>query len=383
MSNDLKFPEQFQHCTSNCLELNKAISSLVNHEKNQADSSTEDSSSQLYHPSESSPILIAAPENFNPGLRLPPEPPPLPDSQEPVSPVFFLESTTTEFRNDHNNFDQSNLFIEQTAQFRLRNNSIIRLKTGFNFFENSEVDSVTNIPVQIGWEGKLDKVTLELAGGVDIFDRLPTALNLKARAEVPLAVNLTPEGELQSGVIVSATVEQRPYKFNAETLDNQITAWRFGPNIYWQIDRNTSLFSFVRLGLYNDGNQEWQSFSRVERKLGQFSVAANLFTWNYQEDLETESGYFSPSDFLVYNAEVAWQGNVFEFLSCRLAATLGRQRLEGEVDNANSYQALCTAKLSPKVEADLGYTYTNVLNQDSRDIEYNNQSLTGRLRFKF
>ncbi|MGB7445066.1 MAG: hypothetical protein WA919_28685 [Coleofasciculaceae cyanobacterium] len=350
------------------------------------DGNTEIHSVELPDSLESPPILLAAPENFNPGLRLPTELPqqsPEPSSTEPLRPAFLLESITTEFRNDRDNFDQSNQFIEETAKFRLRNGNVFTVKTGFNSFEDSEVDSVTNTPIQIGWEGKIDQVTLELAGGVDLFDRLPAALKLKARAEVPLGVNLTPEGELQSGVFLSAVVEQGPYKFSAETLDNQITAWRFGPNIYWQIDRNTSFFALVRLGFYNDDNREWQSFSRLERKLGQFSIAANLFTWNYQENLETESGYFSPPDFLVYNAEVAWQRDVFDFLNCRLAATLGRQRLEGNFDNASSYQALCTAKLSPSVEADLGYTYTNVLNQDSGDSGYNNQSFKGQLRFKF
>ena len=354
---------------------------------NQAiDGHTENYRIELPDSLESPPILLAAPENFNPGLRLPPELPqqsPESVSNKHLRPAFLLESITTEFRNDRDNFDQSNQFIEETAKFRLRNGNVFTVKTGFNSFEDSEVDSVTNTPIQIGWQGKIDQVTLEVAGGVDLFDRLPTALNLKARAEFPLGVNVTSEGELQSGVFLSAVAEQGLYKFSAETLDNQITTWRFGPNVYWQIDRNTSFFALVRLGLYNDDNREWQSFSRLERKLGQFSVAANLFTWNYQENLETESGYFSPPDFLVYNAELAWQGDVFDFLNCRLAATLGRQRLEGEFDNASSYQALCTAKLSPSVEADLGYTYTNVLNQDSGDSEYNNQSFKGQLRFKF
>jgi hypothetical protein len=105
------------------------------------------------------------------------------------------------------------------------------------------------------------------------------------------------------------------------------------------------------VGLYNDGNQEWQSFSRLEQKIGQFYLAANLFTWSYQEDLETQNGYFSPPDFLVYNAEIGWEGDVFDFLSCRLAATVGRQRLDGEFDNANGYEARCTAQISPNVEA--------------------------------
>ncbi|WP_157453225.1 hypothetical protein [Coleofasciculus chthonoplastes] len=347
---------------------------------------TEVSSTELHYPSDQSPLLIAAPENFNPGLRLPPESPELPSQPSSASSStewIVLEGLTTDFRYDHDNFDQRNLFVEETAQFRLRNGNIVRFKTGLNSFEHPDVDSVTNIPIQVGWEGKIDQVTVEVAGGVDWFDRLPTALNLSARVEAPIAAKVSPTGELESGIFPAFIVEQAPYKFNAETLDNQITAWRFGPNLYWQIAPDTSFFTFLRVGLYNDGNQEWQSFSRLEQKMGQFYLAANLFTWSYQEDLETQNGYFSPPDFLVYNAEIGWEGDIFEFLSCRLAATLGRQRLDGEFDNANGYEARCTAKISPNVEADFGYRYTNVQNRATGDSDYNNDAFSGQVRISF
>lgn len=344
---------------------------------------------QLNYSSTSPPIQIAAPENFNPGLRLPSSP--QPSLQEPISAPespqspsgFALESLTTDFRNDQDNFERRNQFIEETAQFRLANGDRLRVKTGWNSFDDSEVESIANIPVQVSWERKSDRVTLEVGGGVDFFDRLPAAPNFHARAEVPIGLNIGTSGELQSGLILSGIVEHGPYKFNAQTLDNRITVWRGGPNVYWQIDPNTSLFSFLRLGLYNDGNQEWQSFSRLERKLGEFSIAANLFTWSYEEDLETESGYFSPSDFLVYNAELAWEGDVFDFLRCRLGTTLGQQRLRGDFDLANSYQARCTVKFSPQVEANLGYSLSNVRNQNTEESSYNNQTITGQLRIRF
>ncbi len=139
----------------------------------------------------------------------------------------------------------------------------------------------------------------------------------------------------------------------------------------------------MRLGNYNDGNSEVQSFSRLERKIGQFFVAANLFTWNYGDDFERKSGYFSPQDFLVYNAEAGWEGDVSKFLRCRLAANLGRQRLKGEFDNANTYQARCTVKLSPNIETDLGYNFSNVRNLDTGASAYNGNSITGQLRVKF
>jgi hypothetical protein len=352
-------------------------------------SSFEGSSVELHYPSKPLPQLMAGPENFNPGLRLSPPPPPSappsqpPDSTEPVTPAVKLESLTTDFRRDADNFNQHNLFIEPTAQFRLRNGNRFRIKTGFNSFEERKVESVTNIPLHVEWEGKVERVNLTVGGGVDLFDRLPTAVNLNAKAELPLAIKVSSSGQLQSGVIVSVAVEQGPYKANAQTLDNQITAWRFGPSIYWQIEPKTSLYSSLRLGSYNDGNFEQQSFSRLERKIGQFSVAANAFNWSYTHDVQETRGYFSPPDFLVFSGEVAFEGNVFENLRCRLATSLGTQRLSGKWTSGNSYQGRCTAKLSPNLEADFGYGYSNVRNRDTGGSSYNNQSFTGQLRVRF
>lgn len=334
------------------------------------------------------PLLIAAPENFNPSLQLPPPPPKPPEVQkppvatEPTAPTVVWDSLQVDFRSFLDNADQSNQFIEPTAQFRLPNGNKIKFKTGFNTFDQTGVESITNIPFQLGWEGKTDKLTLQTALGVDLFDRLPTAINLNAKLEAPINVEVSPAGRLRSGVVISANLEQGPYKSNARTLDNQITAWRFGPDLFWQIDSNTSLFSSFRLGKYNDGNDERQLYSRLERKLGQFSVAANLFNWSYERNLENTSGYFSPPDLLVYNVEVAWEGDVFEFLRCRLSATLGRQRLQGKFDSANDYQARCTAKISPSVEANLGYTFSNVRNNTGTN-NYNDRLLSGQLRVKF
>ncbi|WP_445633039.1 Cellulose synthase operon C C-terminal domain-containing protein [Nostoc sp. DSM 114161] len=338
-------------------------------------------------------FLIAAPENFNPDLRLPPPPPkpkppenssPPTTSTEPATPNAVLESIDTNYRYNTDNFGQTNLFIEPTLQFRLRNGNKIFFKTGFNFFEQRGVESVSNFPLQVGWQGKIGQVTLQTAAGVDVFDRLPAAINLNAKVEVPiLPARVSPSGQLRSLLVLSGNLEQGPYKSNARTLENEISSWRFGPDLFWQIDRNTSLFSSLRLGNYNDGNSEVQTFSRLERKLGQFSLAANLFTWSYDRDLEGTSGYFSPPDFLVYNAELAWEGDIAKFLRCRLAANLGRQRLKGEFDNANTYQTRCTVKLSPNIEADLGYSFSNVRNQDTGESAYGGNSFTGQLRVKF
>ncbi|RCJ35085.1 hypothetical protein A6769_20240 [Nostoc punctiforme NIES-2108] len=366
--------------------------------------SAEQYSKPLPYRLKSTPILLAAPENFNPDLRLPPSlpeppqqnssPPSLPEppqnssppttATEPKTPDAVLESIHTDYHYETDNFGQTNFFLEPTVQFRLRNGNKIFFKTGFNFFEQRGVKSITNFPLQVGWQGKIGQVTLQTAAGVDVFNRLPTAINLKVKVDAPISPpRVSSSGRLLSAVIISGNLEQGLYKSNARTLDNQITAWRFGPDLYWQIDRNTSLFSSLRLGSYNDGNSEVQSFSRLERKFGQFSLAANLFTWSYDRDLERTSGYFSPPDFLVYNGEVAWEGDIAQFLRCRLAANLGRQRLKGEFDNANTYQTRCTVKLSPSIEADLGYSFSNVRNQETGRSAYGGNSFTGQLRVKF
>ncbi|MBD2119531.1 hypothetical protein [Trichocoleus sp. FACHB-262] len=341
-------------------------------------------------------IATSGPENFNPELRVPPPPPPPPlpppalpapapapleipqetepgtASQEPNS--FKLENLQINFRDNQDQSGQHNQWIEPTAQFQLGNKGDrLLVKTGFNTFEEPETETITNIPIQIGWQTKVGKSTLQVAAGVDFFNRLPAALNLDVQASVPLTPSLT----------VTGVLEQGPYKANARTLENQITAWRFGPNLFWQIDRKTTLFSSFRVGLYNDGNSETQSFSRLERKFGQFHVAANLFSWNVRKDMQAQSGYFSPPNFLVYNGEIGWQGKPFDFLTCRLTANLGGQRLKDTSTNGYSYQGLCTAELSPSIEIDLGYTVSNIFTRETGESGAQSDAVVSQLRVKF
>ena len=120
----------------------------------------------------------------------------------------------------------------------------------------------------------------------------------------------------------------------------------------------------------------------MKHRLGQFSVAANLFNWRYQEDAELRSGYFSPPNFLVYNGEIAWTGDVFDFLNCRLAGSFGNHRLQGAWTTAYSYQARCTAQLAPQIEADIGYAFSNVRNRTGGSA-FNTEGLSGQLRVSF
>ena len=334
--------------------------------------------------------LTAAPENFNPGLTLPPPTPPEPlepiEPEIPKEPFSFpleIESLTTNFRRDSDNFNQLNQFVEPTAYFRLPNGDRLSLQTGYNIFQQENVEDINNVPLRMGWQREMNGTTVNTVVGLDWFNRLSTTPYLYGRAESAIFSEVSPTGELESLLAISGEVEYSPYKFNARTLDNEITALRFGPNVFWQIDSQTSFFTTARYGSYSDGNQELLSFSRLERKVGSFFLAANLFTWNYEDDVEQESGYFSPPDFLVYTGEIGWQEELADFLRCRVAATLGQQRLKGEWDLANSYQALCTTQISRSIALDLGYTFSNVQNRETEASVYSNHSIQGQLRIQF
>ena len=323
-------------------------------------------------------------ENFNPILEAPPVipiVPPTPVSEEPKEPTtpvskleqMKLENIQTDFSSEQDNNGQRNQFVQTKSQFRMNNRQKILFKTGINSFVMRGVESVINIPFQIGWEGKIDTVKIQPSIGIDFFNRLPAAINLHFNTEVPIAPTLT----------LSVAIDHEPYKSSAKVLENRISSWRYGPSLYWQIDPKTSLFSMYRRGNYNDGNTENQSFSRLERKIGQFSVSANLFTWAYAQDTNPKSGYFSPPDFLIYSGELAWEGNVTNFLRCRLSASLGEQRVNGKMSSGNGYQSRCTIKVSPNIEADLGYALSSEQSRSVSTGGYNSRSITGQLRLTF
>jgi hypothetical protein len=341
------------------------------------------------------PQLIAGADNFNPGLKLSPpreyippaSPPervvPLPGSNfssveskitksDPVgAPFAVLEGIQPNIHNDWNNSGQVNRTIESTAIFRLNNGDRVLFTTGYNTYEQTDTKTVSNIPLGIDWETKINSLKVRPGVGVDISSGSTTP-NFKLKVDYPVTTGLT----------VSADLQQGAYKFNAKTIENQISALRYGPSIFWQIDKDTSLFSSLKLGNYSDSNQEQQSFSRLERKFGEFSVAGNLFTWNYKNS--TDKGYFAPPDFLVYTGEIAWEGSVIrDVLNCRLSASLGGQNVNSTSSDAGGYQAKCTAKISPNLEADLGYGFSNVKSTIPITSNANSQSILGQVRVKF
>ncbi|NER83591.1 MAG: hypothetical protein F6K42_29380 [Leptolyngbya sp. SIO1D8] len=332
---------------------------------------------------------LAAPENLNPGLYEPPTPAipesPLPETkpleseetepsieEEPFVPAWQIEDLTINFSDAFSNFDQANRIIEPTVTGVLPNGDRLSVTTGLNTFNQPDIRSVLNIPLEVTWTREMGDFTTTVSAGVDLFDQRPIGINASASTSVPLGNQAT----------LSFFVEYEPYKFNATTLNNQVTSLRYGPNLYWQIAPDLSFFSLVRWGIYNDGNREQQSFSRLEQTFGDFSIAANLFNWRYQQDLETTSGYFSPPDFLVANGEIAWQGEVFDWLDCRAAISWGQQRLTGEWTPAYGYRTQCTFQISDSFEMDLGYAFDNVIGQTG-DSAFNNRTFTGEIRIQF
>ncbi|MBD2326573.1 hypothetical protein [Alkalinema sp. FACHB-956] len=291
----------------------------------------------------------------------------------PKNAAIVPESLTTNFRRDRDNFGQENLFLETTPQFKLPNGDLLNLTTGVNLFKESDRDTLINVPLRVGWETRINSVKLRPEVGLDFFDRLPIAPNLKLNVETPISPSATLSGLISYG----------PYKFNATTLENQISAVHLSPSLFWQVEKDTQFFGMYRLGQYSDGNTEHQLIGRLEHRIGQFSIAANVFLWSFNNNVAETSGYFSPPDFLVYNGELAWEGKPFDFLRCRLSTTLGEQRLKGSFSNANTYEARCTAILSPQIEADLGYALSNVQNRSPDTEPFQNQSLSGQLRVKF
>ena len=323
-------------------------------------------------------IILASPSQLNPSLRLP-DPEPLPIEKPTITPkkeptmvdYAVLDSMTTNFQNDDDKSGQRSQIIEPTWKWRFKDGTIIGLQTGFNSFDLTGKKSIYNLPLQFSVEKKLGSLNLNARGGIDIYDRLPTTINFELNASLPVS----------NGVTLFGFLEQKPYKSNVDTIENQIKIRRFGPNIYWQIDPDTSLFSLYRWGNYSDGNNDQQSFSRLERKFGQFAIAANLFTWSYDRESQPNI-YFSPRDFLVYTGELSWQGDIFNFLNCKLAINAGEQRLNSSFTPANSYQAKCTVKVLPNIEMDLGYLYNNV-QQSGGGPNYQNETISGQLRMKF
>ena len=299
------------------------------------------------------------------------EPPRL---KEPREPFFTLENIQLDLDDDFSNSGQGSGIFEPVFQGRLRDGTPVQFSTGFNVFDEPNIAKLINVPLKFGYEEEIEGIPVDIVGGIDFFDRLSPAPSFSTKATIPLGQK----------AVLSWALDYGPYKFNVETLENQISAFRYGPSLFWQIDEQTTLFSNVTWGRYSDSNREQQSFSRLERRFGEeFALAANLFNWRYRQDIGAASGYFTPGDFLVYSFEGAWEKPIFDFLKCRLAANLGRQHAGGAWSNAYGYDALCTVSLNRYLEADLGYSFSNTIDRDTGDSASNSREISSQVRMKF
>ena len=327
------------------------------------------------------PIYLAAPENLNPELAEPPPVIAVPEQTNtaeeaselsPAPTAWEVDELLLDFSYSVDGFGQENRMLEPTVTGRLTNGDILSLTTGVNTYSQPGTSPVTNTPVRLTWTRKQKSLTAAVGIGVDLFNQQEAAFSTSLETSLAITPNFA----------VTLIGEYGPHKVNAETLNNQIKALRYGINAFWQVAPDLSLFSLVRQGHYSDGNLEQQSFSRVQYSLGDVTIAANLFSWNYQQNTELASGYFSPQDFLVFSGELAWEANVLEGLNCRISGSQGRQRLSGNWSSALSYGSRCNIRLASDLELDLGYTYSNVVEQ-SGSSTYSNHEIAGQIRARF
>ena len=297
-----------------------------------------------------------------------------PSFKEPREPFFTLENIQLDLDDDFSNSGQGSGIFEPVFQGRLRDGTPVQFSTGFNVFDEPNFAKLINIPLKFGYEEEIEGIPVDIVAGVDFFNRLAPAPSLSTTASIPLGQK----------AILSWALDYGPYKFNVETLENQISAFRYGPSLFWQINEQTTLFSNVTWGRYSDSNREQQSFSRLERRFGEeFALAANLFNWRYRQDIGAASGYFTPGDFLVYSFEGAWEKPIFDFLSCRLAASLGRQHAGGSWSRAYGYDAVCTVSPYRSFEFDIGYGFSNTIDRETGESASNSREISSQVRMKF
>jgi hypothetical protein len=325
-------------------------------------------------------------QDLQDGVKLQPTPNTKPQiiSQQPaIAPAkpqeWSLDGTQTDFSYQHDNFGLTIYSVEPSVSFRYDENHKFNLKAGFiNLNGQQGFQPVTIYPVRLGWEGRANQVAIKAGATLYTFDRLAPAFGFDANITYPLLSNL----------YVGASLERTPMKFAPSTLEipGITTYTAYGPNIYWQIDPDSSLFSFLSVLNLNDGNRGLISYSKLKRSFGQFSIAANLVTTSYDRD--ASPNYFAPSDYLIYNGEIGWQGDLTDFLNLRAQINLGQQRLRGEYTRALYYEAQLTAKLSPTADAFVNYSFGDLdqityFRPTGQNSLYSRYLITGQLKFRF
>ncbi len=302
---------------------------------------------------------------------------PLLDSEHPEALEILAEiqaiQLESRYEREENSSGELNQFLTQAAKFRFHNsNTLQRISVGVGSFQQDFFTPLNNTNVEFGIEGQIDKLKLDSAIGFDVFDRLPTVPRFFLEAEYPITTDLS----------LAGIVRYQAYKKNVQTLENHLAAWQFNPSLFWQIDRDTWLFLYYQLGLYNDGNVEHQFVAKAERSFGDFFVSGLLFGWSYQKDPQT--GYFAPPGFFLYSGEVGWEGEVFKNTECRLSVGLGQQSYLDRIQDSFTYQARCNVAFSDDFGIELGYRHSNnPWYSGNNSGDFNQETFYGQLKFSF
>lgn len=277
----------------------------------------------------------------------------------------------SEFEADGIGDQESSFSFGQVLRFRI-NDGYTRqsIRLGYTTFNQSGLSSLENTTLQVGVEGQVNSFLITGTAGVDLFSRLPAVPNLGLKVSTPLATNLTLAGNLEYGA----------YRENVATLENQITAFRIEPTLYWQIDSSTSLFLSYMTGFYSDGNLEHQASFVVERELGDFFVSALFFYWSFADNPQT--GYFAPPNYIIYSGELGWRTNITEQLICQISASIENEIFENTSALSNTYQAGCGLILSPKLAFNLDYQYSTN-NFFSSGSDSASQTIRGQMSLLF
>lgn len=249
----------------------------------------------------------------------------------------------SEQSNTQNNRSQSNSGLNALKQSRI----------------TSKITQLQNFPVYNTWSQALGNTPLKPTEQFSRLNHFPRQRRFPIELEVPNAVENPSRSPLERRGILTFGANYGTYKFNAKTLESNIQVLHLKPQIYWPITSKTSLYSHYQLGFYNDSNLEHQTFSRLERKLGNAYIAANLFTWNYRSDQELRKGYFSPRQFLAYSGEIGWNQSLGRDISCQISVALGQQSLNAQSTQTTQYRARCNLKVTPNTMLDLGYSLSH------------------------
>lgn len=245
------------------------------------------------------------------------------------------------------------------------------LGLGFSNFEQTGINTLQNYELDVGLEIRRGDLDLRGSAGIDVFSRVSPVLRLNSE----VVYQATPD------LNVSASFSYGAYKDNAASLENQISASRLVPSLYWQIDPATDLLLSYTLGFYSDGNTENQALLYLSREFGSFYLAGLLLYWGYANDFD--NGYFAPPDYFLYYGEVGFKEHLAESIVCQVSVGLGRQQYEDVSEQTYGLQTGCGIDILPNVQVDLGYSLSNNARLSSFGNGSTQQVFQGSINYTF